>query len=256
MLFITRWRRNRIARREFPREWAVIIERNVPVYEILPVMDQAQLLQHVLIFLAEKQFQGCNGLEMTDEIRLTIAAQACILLLGRRTNYYPGLRSILVYPHSYIGRHAEYLESGFIVEGPEERLGEAWHRGPVILSWDDVRRGAADFYDGQNVVFHEFAHQIDSSSGKGDSSPVLQHRSDFAAWARVLRKEYKQLRKDVEENQPTFLDEYGASSPSEFFAVITEYFFEKPGELEYKHPDLYNALKQFYQQDPARLWNW
>jgi MtfA peptidase len=126
----------------------------------------------------------------------------------------------------------------------------------VILSWEDVRRGAANFYDGQNVVFHEFAHQIDSTSGRGDSSPVLQRRSDFVAWARVLGNEYKQLRKDVEENLPTFLDEYGASSPSEFFAVITEYFFEIPRELDEKRPNLYNALKQFYQQDPARLWNW
>ncbi len=252
MLVFKRWRRNRLAGRQFPGQWLEIIKRNVPFYSLLPVEDQKELLRHILIFIVEKRFEGCGGLRITDEIKVTIAAQACILLLHRKTDYYPGLSTILVYPQSYVAHNIQNLPGGIVAEGPEIRQGESWHHGSVVLSWSDVRRSAADINDGHNVVLHEFAHQIDSSFAKGDSTPVLKSTSTFIAWARILQKEYQKLQRDVSSDSVTFLDKYGAVNTAEFFAVATEYFFEKPDQLQKLHPELYEELKRFYQQDPAR----
>ena len=246
-------RRNRLASQRFPGEWLAIIERNVPFYKKLPPADKKELQRHILVFIGEKRFEGCGGLETTDEIKVTIAAQACILLLHRETNYYPGLPSILVYPQAYVAHKTQCLAGGVVAEGQDVRLGESWHRGSVVLSWDDVRRTAADIHDGHNVVFHEFAHQLDCSGAKGDSTPVLRDRSTYIAWARILQRDYEKLRRDVSRNRSTFLNRYGAANPAEFFAVATECFFEQPERLQELHPDLYNELKHFYQQDPARL---
>ncbi len=253
MLGLKKWRRKRFGNRPFPKEWLAIIESNVPYYKLLPPPDRLELQRHILIFTAEKRFEGCGGLTITEEIKLTIAAQACILLLHRKTDYYPNLSSVLVYPQAYIAKETKHLPSGVVAEGPQVRLGESWHRGSIVLSWDDVRQGAADIHDGHNVVFHEFAHQLDSSAGRGDSSEVLQHRSSFIAWARVLQKDYEKLRQDIDHNHHTLLNGYGAVNPAEFFAVATEYFFERPREMQKLHPQLYNELKRFYHQDPAVL---
>jgi len=252
MFGLKKWKRRRLSQQVFPDNWLAIIEKNVPFYKKLPDEDKKELQRHILIFMNEKRFEGCGGLKLTDEIRVTIAAQACILLLHRKTDYYPGLFSILVYPQAYVARMTEHLPSGVVAEGLEVRLGESWHRGSIVLSWDDVRRGAADIHDGHNVVFHEFAHQLDSDAGR-DSTPVLRTRSRYIAWARVLQKDYEKLRSKVSLNRHTFLNGYGAKNPAEFFAVATEYFFEKPKELRKLHPDLYRELKLFYQQEPAEL---
>jgi len=251
MFGFKKWRRNQLAVKQFPGEWLKIIETNVPFYNTLPPEDKTELQRHILIFIGEKHFEGCGGLKITDEIRVTIAAQACLLLLHRKTDYYPGLPSILVYPRAFIACRAEHLVSGVVAEIPQILLGESWHRGSIVLSWDDVKHDTVDIHDGHNVVFHEFAHQIDSSGGKSDSTPVLKDRSSYIAWARVLQKDYKKLRHAAARNRPTFLNKYGATNPAEFFAVVTEFFFEKPKELKEIHPDLYDELKQFYQQDPA-----
>jgi MtfA peptidase len=140
-----------------------------------------------------------------------------------------------------------------VLDGPQARLGEAWARGPVVLSWDDVVRGAADVHDGHNVVLHEFAHQLDNESGDGDGAPRLPQRSMYVAWARVLGEEYAHLIDDVAHHRASVLDDYGATSPAEFFAVATECFFEKPTALKRRHPALYAQLQLFYQQDPAAL---
>jgi hypothetical protein len=253
MFLFKKWRRKRIAGGLFPPEWLGIIEKDVLFYRKLSPLDKEELKRHILIFLAEKSFVGCGGLEITDEIRVTIAAQACVLLLHRETDYYPGLRSVLVYPAAYLAKETRYLAGGIVEEGFDVRLGESWHHGSVVLSWDDVRRGATDIHDGQNVVFHEFAHQLDSSSGKGDSSAVLQHRSAFIAWARVLHKNYLKLQQDLSGNRPTLLGSYAGQNPAEFFAVATEHFFERPKDLQKTYPDLYRELKNFYHQDPASL---
>jgi Mlc titration factor MtfA (ptsG expression regulator) len=253
MFWFKKWRRNQIAARQFPCQWLQIIENNVSFYNCLPAEDKAELRRHILIFIAEKRFEGCGGLKITDEIKVIIAAQACMLLLHRKTDYYPGLSSILVYPHAFIAHRAQHLASSVMIEGPQVLLGESWRRGSVVLSWDDVKHGAADIRDGQNVVFHEFAHQLDSSRGRGDSSAVLKNTSSYIAWARVLQKDYQRLRQAAQEGGPAFLNKYGATDPAEFFAVATEFFFEKPRQLKQIHPDLYNELARFYHQDPAIL---
>jgi Mlc titration factor MtfA (ptsG expression regulator) len=237
----------------FPVSWSEIIERNVPYLRLLSEEDRRELQGDMKVFLAEKSFEGCGGLEMTDEIRVTIAAQACLLLLHRETDMYPTLRSIVVYPSAYVVPVTESVGPGVVREGVSVRLGESWQRGSVILSWDDVLHGAADIHDGQNVVLHEFAHQLDQEEGAADGAPVLPRRSMYVAWARVLGAEYTRLQTDAERGRTSVLDQYGATNPAEFFAVATECFFEKAASLRLKHPELYEELKLFYRQDPAQF---
>jgi MtfA peptidase len=243
-------RREAIGSRPFPGAWLEIIERNVSLYGLLAGELQDRLLKHVQVFLSEKRFEGCEGLQITDEIRVTIAAQACFLLLNREATYYPKLRTILVYPGGYIARRAKGI-------GPEEtppgepRLGESWPRDYVVLSWDDARRTAADLTDGHNLVLHEFAHQLDVENGASDGAPMLRGRSHYATWARVLSLEYWKFCRKVAKGEQDVVDAYGAKNPAEFFAVITETFFEKPKELKEYHPALYDQLMGFYGVDPA-----
>ena len=246
-------RRKKISRREFSSVWRRIIEKNVPFVRYLPPGDREELERRIRVFLAEKRFEGAGGLTMTDEIRVTIAAQACILLLHRKTDCYPGLYSIVVYPHAYLAHRREQDTTGIVTEGMQPRLGESWKQGAIVLSWDDVRSGAADIHDGHNVVFHEFAHQLDAEDGEADGAPVLPHRSMYLAWARVFGEEYARLQQDIEHGQETLLDRYGATNPAEFFAVATEFFFEKPRQLKEKLPRLYDELSRYYKQDPAAL---
>ncbi|UCD75271.1 MAG: zinc-dependent peptidase [Phycisphaerales bacterium] len=253
MFGFKRRRRERIRQRPFPPQWLTIIERNVPYYSRLPREAQAELRGHILVFLDEKRFEGCGGLELTDEIRLTIAAQACILLLNRETKYYPGLKSIYVYPHAYVAEAKVRLPDGTVIEGGQVRLGESWSRGSLVLAWDHARRGAADIRDGRNVVLHEFAHQLDTADGYADGAPTLPERSMYVAWARVLGEEYRQLIDDLENHRRTLISDYGATSPAEFFAVVTECFFERSVKLKRRHPELYEQMAAFYRQDPAAL---
>lgn len=251
MRLFKKWRRKRVSARHFPLGWLGIISKNVRFYQRMIEADKEELRRHILIFLDEKRFVGCGGLEITEEIKVTIAAQACVLLLHRKTDYYPGLRTILVYPAAYVAKETRRLAGGVVEEGFDVRLGESWRRGSVVLSWDDVRRDAADIHDGHNIVFHEFAHQLDSSFGRGDSSEVLQRPSTFIAWASTLQGNYERLRRELDKNRPTLLRSYAAENPAEFFAVVTEYFFERPKELQKIYPELYQELKNFYHQDPA-----
>ena len=251
MFGFKRRRRQKLRNQPFPPEWIALIEKNVPYYSHLNPAEQTELQGHIHVFLHEKNFEGCGGLEITDEIRVTIAAQACLLLLHRETDYFPLLTSILVYPNHYFAASKEHLPGGVVHEDIEGRLGESWYRGPVVLSWDDILSGAADPYDGHNVVFHEFAHQLDSESGSAEGAPVLPHPSMYTAWARVLSQEYEKLLKDIQRRHQHLIDAYGAEDPAEFFAVVTELFFEKPVALKRLHPQLYEQMAGFYQQDPA-----
>ena len=249
--FFRKSRRTKLRAEPLPEEWLRILERNVSLYGTLPPDDRRELQGHIQVFLAEKEFEGCGGLEITDEIRVTIAAQACVLLLHREADYYPGLHTILVYPSTYVAHARRWSESGVVTEGPQVRLGEAWRHGPVVLAWDEVEADAADVRDGHNVVFHEFAHKLDEEDGVHDGVPDLPRRSMYLAWARVLGREYEHLRRDAERGRPTVLDKYGAENPTEFFAVATECFFTTPAQLRRRHPELYAELAEFYRQDPA-----
>jgi len=244
---LSKWRR----KREFPAEWQAILEHNVSLYGRLSPADKEELKARILVFLARKNFEGCAGLQITDEMRVTIAAQACLLLLHRQTDCYPGLLSIVVYPRAYVAPTYERDGIGVVTEELETRLGESWRHGSVVLSWDDVRAGAAELHDSHNVVFHEFAHQLDIQDGReADGAVVMPGRSEYTAWARILGREFRKLRRDAEDGRPTVLDTYGAKDPAEFFAVASEAFFTKPGALKQNHPDLYAELKLYYQQDP------
>jgi MtfA peptidase len=251
--FFKRRRRQRLRSAPFPQGWLEIIERNVRLYGRLPEADRQELQGLVQIFLAEKHFEGCGGLELTDEVRLTIAASACLLLLHRETDIYPRLITILVYPRAYVAKTQKPIGGTHALEGESIHLGESWSSGVVVLSWDDVLAGASDVRDGQNVVLHEFAHQLDREDGWVDGAPPLERRSQYVAWARVLGAEYERLRRASRLGRSTVLDQYGATDPAEFFAVATESFFEKPQVLRKRHPALYEELKSFYRQDPARL---
>jgi Mlc titration factor MtfA (ptsG expression regulator) len=244
-------RRKRATSVPFPDEWNRILARNFPMDAELPDDVRKKLRALIQIFLVEKRFEGLGGLEMSDEIRVTIAAQACLLQLNLKDTYYPRLSSILVYPSAYIATGVIRYENGMVTEGEEVRLGEAWSSGAVVLSWDDVLYGAADCSDGHNVVLHEFAHQLDMENNVTDGAPVLPRRSMYVAWARVLGREYEHLQKKVSRNHRSVMNAYGATNPAEFFAVATETFFEKPSQLRAKHPELYAQLAEFYRQDPV-----
>jgi Mlc titration factor MtfA (ptsG expression regulator) len=231
-----------------------VVERNVPYVSTLSAADRRELEGHIQVLLAEKRFEGCGGLAITEEIRLTIAAQAAVLLLHRETDYYPELSSILVYPHAYVARNALRRRGILVEEGDQVRLGESWTRGGVVLAWDAVLRSASDFragHGGRNVVLHEFAHQLDAEDGAMNGAPDLGQRSLYTAWARVLGEEYGELAERVAAQRPSDIDAYGAESPEEFFAVITEAFFQSGARLRREHPALYETLRAFYRQDPA-----
>jgi Mlc titration factor MtfA (ptsG expression regulator) len=244
-------RRTRIRQRPFPEEWDAILERNVPIYQRLSEVDRSELKGHIRIFLAEKRFEGAGGLTITDEIRVTIAAQACVLLLHRTTNYYPGLYTIIVYPGAYVAAHTVREPMGIVTERTDTRLGESSSRGAVVLSWDAVEAAASDVGDCRNVVLHEFAHQLDAENGSVAGAPALPDRSRYVAWARILGRDYERLRHDAALGRQTVLDRYGATNPAEFFAVTTECFFTRPKLLKARHPELYAELRQYYQQDPV-----
>jgi len=240
-----------------PEEWNHIIQKNVPYYRYLPPKLQTKLQGLINIFLDEKTFEACAGLELTDEMRVTIAAQACILMLGIEdlSTFYEDLRSILVYPETYVAKVKNQHNSFFVEEGFQQRNGEAWQRGHVVLAWDEVQKGALDIHDGQNLVFHEFAHQLDYEYGATEQVEEQYEDSSYLSWARVVGNEYRKFLHALQRNQQTLINSYGAKNLAEFFAVVTEYFFEKPTELKQKHPQLYDQLKQFYRQDPAEYLN-
>ena len=243
-------KRKRQFAKSFPEEFKHILRSNVPLYSFLPDSLKGQLHGLINIFIAEKNFEGCGGLELTNEIKVTIAAQACILLLNRKTKHFSKLRTILVYPHTYVARTVS--SNGIItIDGRSVRLGESWQSGPVVLAWDSIKGGTSNITDAHNVVLHEFAHQLDQEDGAADGAPILESRSRYITWARVLSKEYESLHKKMRKHRSSVLDKYGATNPAEFFAVATETFFEKPKQMEKEHPELYDELKNYYKLDPA-----
>src|SRR5262245_30490963 len=187
---------------------------------------------------------------MTDEIKVTIAAHAALLLLGISHDYFARVMSILVYPSGFRSPEG-WMREGGIVDLTTGALGQAWYDGPVILAWDSVLNGARDPKDGQNVVLHEFAHQLDYLDGMADGTPPLRHREDYKRWQEVMTREFERLKRESEHGHPKVLDSYGATNHAEFFAVATEAFFEKPRQMSTRHPELYAVLSEYYGQDPA-----
>jgi MtfA peptidase len=255
ILRLLRQRRRRWLRaRPFPKKWLTLIQRHVVFFHRLSASDRTELLGHIQVFLAEKRFEGCGGFAITDEVRVTIAAQACLLLLHRKTDYFNGLLTILVYPLTYIVEEKRQVGEHVWEEGTVSRLGETGRRmGSLVLSWGAVKHGAADPSDGKNVVLHEFAHQLDFENDAADGVPGLATREQQLAWAAVMRAEFASLRAADESGIPTLLDTYGATDPAEFFAVSVEAFFEQPHALRAHHPKLYAELRKYFQQDPVEF---
>lgn len=248
------WRLRRALQAPFPAGWLSIIQTNISIYKNLPKNLQQELQDHVKVFLFHKKFIGCAGLEVTEEMRVTIAACACLLLLNRKTFAYKKVRWIYLYPAEFIVRHTEQDAAGVVSEKNHMLAGEAWLNGRVILSWDSSLKGVYDFNDGRNVVLHEFAHQLDSESGSTNGAPLLYSRGAYGSWATIMSREFKTLSKHTFFGKRTVLDAYGATNPAEFFAVATETFFEEPNTLAHEHKELFNELKNYYKTDP-REWH-
>ncbi|QPJ62468.1 MAG: zinc-dependent peptidase [Candidatus Nitronauta litoralis] len=246
--------RKKILSASFPEEWERCIQSNIQNYHHLNAEEKQRLRNLVQVFIAEKDWVGCNGLEMTDEIRVIIAAHACLLILALPNDYYRKVESIYVYPTTVLSPENSI---GFFevrttpVSGPMPILGEAHRRGPVILVWDAVKRETRHPEHGHNVVYHEFAHKLDMLDDSADGTPPLATPEEYQRWVEVCSKEYLKLCDQVEQGRPTFLDSYAATNEAEFFAVATEYFFSKPETMKDHHPILYQVLQGFYRQDPA-----
>jgi Mlc titration factor MtfA (ptsG expression regulator) len=251
--FFVKWQRDRLMARPFPKSWLSIIESNLSMYRNLTSEQQKELQGYVQIFLKEKQFIGCLGLQITEEIKVTIAAIACLLLFGDRRTYFPNLRSILVYPTAYIVNEIVMSDRYIVEERRVARLGESWTKDQLVLSWEQVQQDVLNWQDGHNVVLHEFAHQLDQEDGQAEGVPILPRALDYKVWSKVMSAEYLQLCDRVEQGKKTVMDGYGATNPAEFFAVATETFFEKPNLLSQKHPDLYELLQRYYRLDPRHL---
>ncbi len=243
-------RREALRRQAVSQEVVDILEENVGIYHRLPEDLKRELHGHINVFLDEKKFLGLDGLEVTNEMCVTVAGLACILLLNRPPRYFPGFSSILMYPDAFVATEVDYDGDVEIVQ-ETTRAGESWHRGPVILSWTDALHGAKNTGDGYNVVLHEFAHKLDEENDGTDGLPVLAEAAHYRDWAEVLAREYEALSERVESRDNRVIDEYGLTSPPEFFAVATESFFEKPRAMEKHLPDLYAQLKTYYCLDPA-----
>lgn len=208
--------------------------------------DSPKLRELALLFLAEKQFAGAHGLEVTDAMRVSIAAQACLPILELGLDWYSGWTGVVVYPGDFRVRRETVDEAGVVHEWDDELAGEAMPGGPVVLSWDAAANDPAI-----NVVIHEFAHKIDMRNGEADGVPPLHPGMDRRAWREALEDAYEGFCDAVERGKDTWLDPYAAEHPSEFFAVITEAFFEDARETRRRYPAVYEQLKRFYRQDPA-----
>jgi len=243
------WKRRRVLKRHRIDEalWRQIV-LGLPFLGELDREDAAQLRELTLLFVVEKAFSGARGLVLTDLMRVSIAAQACLLILNLGLDWYDGWVGIVVYPGDFRVRRSEVDDAGVVHEWDDALAGEAMPDGPVVLSWDTAAH-ATDM----NVVIHEFAHKLDMRNGVADGRPPLHADMDPRTWHAAFQVAYDGFRDALERGRDTWLDPYAAEHPAEFFAVMSEAFFERPQETRRRYPDVYDQLRRFYRQDPARL---
>ena len=247
-------RRARILATPFPERWNQLIRDNFLHDQHLTSEQQKKLRRLIRIFVAEKNWEGCGGLMMTDEIKVSIAAQACLLVVGMdEDQFFDHVLSILVYPAGYVAGGTHVSSNGVVLEGGQPRLGEAWWRGPVVLSWAEARAGGRMETPGRNLVLHEFAHQLDMLNGRiTDGTPPLKTQAEHDRWISVLGPEFERLVENCRHGHHGFIDCYGATNPAEFFAVITETFFERPNSLRLHHQAAYDVLSEYYCLNPVQ----
>ena len=242
MGWLTDWRRRRVLRKHAVDErlWAELLRK-------MQFLRGGQKLRDLtLLFLAEKEFAGVRGIEVTDAMRVSIAAQACLPILELGLDWYDGWRGVVVYPGDFRVRRREIDEAGVTHEWEDDLAGEAFPGGPVVLSWDALAHDPA-----MNVVIHEFTHKLDMLNGEADGLPPLHAGMDRRAWASAFEHAYEGFCDALERDRDTWLDPYAAEHPSEFFAVVSEAFFTEPAETRRRYPDVYDQLRLFYRQDPA-----
>jgi Mlc titration factor MtfA (ptsG expression regulator) len=248
------YQRKRWAQHPFPAHWRKILRKRVPLVGRLPTHLQLQLKKHMQAFIAEKPFIACGGLRLTEEMRVVIAAQACLLVLNRSLAHFDHVRQILVYPAAFAVDRVSTDGAGVQQEHRQALAGESWSQGQVILSWQDALEGAAAPSDGRNVVIHEFAHQLDQENGAAHGAPppsVGNTAHDPLRWKQVMGAAFSELQLAAVQGHETLLNHYGAQDPAEFFAVASETFFEQGAALQNDNVALYQALKAYYQVDPA-----
>lgn len=251
---LARWLTARLGRQRaapLPDDWADRVAGVMPAFSRLTAAERDKLLRDMRDLLTTRTWEGAGGLVVTDDIRLAIAAQASLLTLGFEGDPYPSLHTVLVYPSTFMPAEPFSWTAGRRGRPAEPTLGESWTDGVIVLAWDQAAAGGAGPDDGQNVVLHEFAHQLDRGDGLMDGVPRLAS-ADYRAWTAVIARELRSLERAARAGRPDVLDEYGATDPAEFFAVATETFFERPKDLERERPELYDALRRYYRQDPGR----
>ena len=248
MGFLREWRRKRTLKnaRLDEASWKRVAAK-LSFLRGLSESDTDRLKQLVVLFLAEKEMHGAHGLRLTDEVRLSIAAQACLPILNLGLDAYQGWVGIIVYPGEFRVKKEEVDEDGVVHTFEEELAGEAWPGGPVILSWEDV--GLKE--RGYNVVIHEFAHKIHMDGGGDESYPAARKDMDPTKWRKTLEEAYDRFCAQVDSDEPTFIDPYASEHPAEFFAVMSEAFFTESAVLARDWPELYGQFSAFYRQDPA-----
>jgi Mlc titration factor MtfA (ptsG expression regulator) len=243
--WIKKRRRRKILAAPFPKKWEQTLNQNVYQFKNLSSSQRRKLIECVKIIVAESIFEGCDDLVLHDEIKVTIAGQASLLLLGTSNYFFDTVSTILVFPHS-VQREAY---DGLVIDEHQHNLGEAYQTGQIVLSWPDVLAGGR-YDDGHNLVIHEFAHHVDGLDGEMAGLITFDDPVDTQNWQRVSKREFESLFHAREQNRRTLLDHYGATSMAEFFAVATEAFIEKPRELNRQYQELYELLKKFYKVDP------
>lgn len=248
------WNRRRILKNESVPDdiWQSALSRLRSLRGLSPA-EIERLRECVVLFLHAKQISGAHGLIVTDEMQVLIATQACILILNLDLDYYAGWVEIIIYPGEFI-RDYEYVDEDGVVHLSSEPIsGESWLGGPVILSWEDT--AAAEAGMGYNVVIHEFAHKLDMLNGDANGFPPLHSDMSRQAWSEAFSKAYADFCRSVDEDEAIAVDPYAAENPAEFFAVISESFFEIPLSVKLYFPSVYEQLALFYRQDPAQRWS-
>ena len=248
MKWLRDWRRKSILRNAHLDQAAWRNTLALPIFAGLTPAEQTQLADWVVLFLHDKTIFGAAGLEINDQVRFTIASQACLLILNLDPDWYRGWSEIIVYPDQFVPHREHIDEHGIVHESRYPMMGEAWLSGPVILSWADVAQ--AGTLDGMNVVLHEFAHKLDMLNGDANGLPPLHEGMRVREWADAFKVAYADFCRRVDAGEDTAIDPYASESPAEFFAVLTEIFFEAPGLLHAEYPLVYAQMRAFYRQDP------
>ena len=246
-----RWRRDRILQASTLDDalWTDTV-RHFPFAWTLGEDDQRRLRELVVLFLHEKDWSVADDIELTAQMQVWVALQACILILNLGIEYYQGWSGIIVYPAQFVPRHQHVDEDGIVHETDDPYMGEAWLGGPVVLSWEDAQ--GSEFPDGVNVVIHEFAHKLDMLNGDANGFPPLHPEMPRARWESAWRAAYEDFCARVDADEETEIDPYASESPGEFFAVMSEAFFEIPDVVQDEYPGVYEQLAAFYRQDPAQ----